>query len=541
MPSRCHSANEFRDQIRHRGSRAMVTLGTVCHSLNGRYSLRKTIVPAKRLQDYHVEGVSLSKRNCTRARTSGPTGDSSSQAPFYLPVSTVDHSGGRLILRIKFPRPQEAYQDEHVGHFLSISDPLPGTGTSCTLGKERYGLSNSTETLEIANILLGLGEHENLQNAVQQPGSTSQGAPLVLERSGHQRLHQDHHVTSSAIICHGHSCGSKGRRKKQANPRHIVPGKVQAQDIKVHAPQTGHQNISGSGLDNAQQGAISGYVASEAKGRRTKQVNPRHIMPSKVQKQDFKVLYVPQPALFCSKSTFAGLPHSLNEILGLPQTPCQGFIRGKELLRDEKKFSPEDIDIPFEWSASPREEEDMFFPHLHVSSYKAEAAERKRREAALQRSLRQMQEPLDERYIKNAAVLPDLRQSTPVSAPTTPILTSKPSSSISRPQPQDEPLKIHGCNVEDFKRIYHSVVDPKLTTKSGNPRPYSLQTGRVIKQRMWETFHCPSFVETEGADGRVWVSEAYCSPSLKPHAPLIDVDISQEPMPEKPKRKRARQ
>ncbi|XP_063046100.1 uncharacterized protein LOC134440097 [Engraulis encrasicolus] len=352
-------------------------------------------------------------------------------------------------------------------------------------------------------------------------------------------MHQDHtHCKVNSISGHGDSCESRGRRKKQTNPRHIVPGKVQDKNIKVHILQTGHHNISGSGLDNTQQGATGGYVVSEGKGRRTKQANPRHIVPSKVQKQDFKILYVPQPALFCPKSTFAGLPYSLNEVLGLPQTPRQGFIRGKEHLNDGKKFSPDDIDTPFQWSASPREKEDMFFPHLHDSSYKAEAAERKRRETALQSSLRQMQEPLDERYIKNAAVLPDLRQPTPASAPTTPILTPGPSCSSSVPQPQDEPLRIHGCNVEDFKRIYHSVVDPKLTTKSGNPRPYGLQMGRVIKQRMWEIFHCPSFVETEGADGRVWVSEAYCSPSLKPHAPLIDVDISQEPIPGQTKRKR---
>ncbi|KAL2087871.1 hypothetical protein ACEWY4_016699 [Coilia grayii] len=147
-----------------------------------------------------------------------------------------------------------------------------------------------------------------------------------------------------------------------------------------------------------------------------------------------------------------------------------------------------------------------------------------------------MKEPLDERYVKNAAVLPDLRKPTP--APT-PIPTPKPSFS-NGPLPQEEPVKIHGYNVENFKRIYHSVVDPKLTTKSGNPRPYGLQMGRVIKQRMWEKFQCPSFLETEGADGRVWISESYCSPTLEPYAPVIDVDISEEPMPEKPKRKRAR-
>ncbi|XP_063069023.1 uncharacterized protein LOC134460576 [Engraulis encrasicolus] len=507
-------------------------------SLNGHYSLRRNIVPAKHLQDYHVGGVSLAKRKCTRARTNGPSGDSSSQAPLHLPVSTVDHSGGRLILRIRIPRPQEAHQNEHHGvHCGYISLP-PSSQDGFQGADTGYGVRKAPETLEIANILLGLEQHVYLQDTVQQTGAPSHGTPFVQERRDLQGQHQDHtyckvhaisdHVPSSTISANGDSSESKGRRKKQAKPCRIVPGKV---------PQTGYQTISSSGPDNTQPGASCSHkVNCESKGRRKKQANPRHIMPSKVQKQDFKVMYVPKPALFCSKSTFAGLPYSLNEILGLPQTPCHGFIGQKRRLNDGKKFDPQDIDIPFECSPSPRENEDMFFPHLNDSSYKAEAAERKRREAALQSRLRQMKEPLDERYIKNAAVLPDLRQPTPAPAP---ILTPKPSC-CNGSLAQEEPMKIHGYSVEHFKRIYHSVVDPKLTTKSGNPRPYGLEMGRVIKQRMWETFNCPSFVETEAADGRVWISETYCSPNLKPHAPLIDVDISQEPMPEKPKRKRAR-
>ncbi|XP_063070725.1 uncharacterized protein LOC134461812 [Engraulis encrasicolus] len=521
-------------------------------SLNGHYSLRRNIVPAKHLQDYHVEGVSLAKRKCTRARTNGPSGDSSSQAHLQLPVSTVDHSGGRLILRIRIPRPQEAHQDEHHGgHCGSISDLIsPSTQDGFQGADTGCGVSKAPETLEIANILLGLGQSVYPQDTVQRTGPTSHGTPFVQERWDPQGQHQVHtyckvpaisdHVPSSTISANGDSSGSKGRRKKQANPCRIVPGKVQAQDIKVlPVPQTGYQNISSSGPYNTQPGDSSSHETNcESKGRRKKQATPRHIMPCKVQKQDFKVMYVTKPALFCSKSTFAGLPYSLNEILGLPQTPRYGFIERKRRLNDGKKFNPQDIDIPFEWSPSPRENEDMFFPHLNDSSYKAEAAERKRREASLQSSLQQMKEPLDERYIKNAAVLPDLRQPTPAPAPPQ-TFTPKPSCSNGS-LAQEVPLKIHGYSVEHFKRIYHSVVDPKLTTKSGNPRPYGLEMGRVIKQRMWETFNCPSFVETEAADGRVWISEAYCSPNLKPHAPLIDVDISQEPMPEKPKRKRAR-
>ena len=124
-----------------------------------------------------------------------------------------------------------------------------------------------------------------------------------------------------------------------------------------------------------------------------------------------------------------------------------------------------------------------------------------------------MEEPLEERYIKNAAVLPDFRQPTPA-----PIPTPHPRSN-SGPLPQEEPLKIHGYSVEEYKRIYHSEVDPMMTTRSGHPRPYSLQMGRVIKQRLWDKFSCPSFLETEDADGRIWITESPCLRSLRGRGP----------------------
>ncbi|KAL2087872.1 hypothetical protein ACEWY4_016700 [Coilia grayii] len=458
--------------------------------------------------------------------TNGANGDSSTVgALLHLPISTeatYSSGGDSLVCRIKTPRLQGACQNDHGSHCGSISGPQ--------VAKEKSGVSKapSKETLEMATILLGLGQHVYLQNTVQQAGSTSKDAPLVQERrlgehqdhtyskvstqpsatsghvdscesegrrkkqanphrimpsklqtqdikvlhvaqAGHQSIsrsgfdtqpgassghaasceskgrrskqanprhimakgadgrvwisesycsptlepyapvidvdiseepntvqqagstsqdaplvqerrlgeHQDHTYSKvstqpSATSGHVDSCESEGRRKKQANPHRIMPSKLQTQDIKVlHVAQAGHQSISRSGFDT-QPGASSGHAAScESKGRRSKQANPRHIMASKVQKQDYRVLHVPQAALFCSKASFAGLPYSLNQILGIPQTPCHGFIGGKN-LNDGEKFSPQDIDIPLEWSTSPREKEDMFFPHLNDSSYKAE-------------------------------------------------------------------------------------------------------------------------------------------------------------------------
>ncbi|XP_041967916.1 uncharacterized protein LOC121724970 [Alosa sapidissima] len=185
-----------------------------------------------------------------------------------------------------------------------------------------------------------------------------------------------------------------------------------------------------------------------------------------------------------------------------------------------------------EWTAA-RDREDMFFPHLDDSSLMAEAKERKRREMAQESSLQQMAEPVEERYIKNAAVLPDLR-------PLPPVAPSSAQSSSLLCAALSEPLLIHGHSVEDYQAIYHAVVDPMLKTKSGNARQYNLGMGRAIKQRLWERMSCPTFVETVDVDGRVHITESFSTPTLKSYAPQIDVDISGEPLPGQPKSKRAR-
>ncbi|XP_062407243.1 uncharacterized protein LOC134098250 [Sardina pilchardus] len=185
-----------------------------------------------------------------------------------------------------------------------------------------------------------------------------------------------------------------------------------------------------------------------------------------------------------------------------------------------------------EWTAA-RDEEDMFFPHLGDSSLMAEAKERKRREKAQKSSLWQMAEPVEERYIQNAAILPDLRP-LPSVAPSSVAPSSAQSSSLS------EDLLIHGHSVQDYRAIYHSVVDPMLRTRSGNTRRYNLGMGRAIKQRLWERMSCPTFEETVDADGRVHITESFSTPTLNCYAPQIDVDISGEPLPGEPMRKRAR-
>ena len=128
---------------------------------------------------------------------------------------------------------------------------------------------------------------------------------------------------------------------------------------------------------------------------------------------------------------------------------------------------------------------------------------------------------LKEHHLKNAAVLPQIRPA-----------SSVPSVDVGQ---QEEPLSIHGYSVQAYQDIYRSVVEPMIKS-----RPYSLQLGLEIKQRLWEALRCPVMEETVLADGRILVTERRCGSGPNSMAPRVHVDISGEPLPEKPRRKRAR-
>ncbi|XDV34009.1 hypothetical protein PO909_004232 [Leuciscus waleckii] len=130
---------------------------------------------------------------------------------------------------------------------------------------------------------------------------------------------------------------------------------------------------------------------------------------------------------------------------------------------------------------------------------------------------------LEERYLKNAAVLPDIRPA--VSVPSVAVRQG------------DEPISIHGYSVEAYQDIYRSVVEPMLKTPSGWQRPYSLELGLKIKQR--RALNRPSLEETKHPDGRVRITESFSTTS-RSLAPRIHVDISEEPLPEEPRRKKPR-
>ena len=73
--------------------------------------------------------------------------------------------------------------------------------------------------------------------------------------------------------------------------------------------------------------------------------------------------------------------------------------------------------------------------------------------------------------------------------------------------------------------------------KNGRLRPYSLALGRRIKQKLWERLNRPTFTTSANEDGFVNVDVSY---GVGVYPPLHDVDISLEPMPEQPPKKRAK-
>ncbi|XDV20117.1 hypothetical protein PO909_025494, partial [Leuciscus waleckii] len=121
---------------------------------------------------------------------------------------------------------------------------------------------------------------------------------------------------------------------------------------------------------------------------------------------------------------------------------------------------------------------------------------------------------LEERYLQNAAVLPDIHPAASVSSVDVCQLDVC---------QQEEPVSIHGSSVQGYQDIYHSVVEPMRKTRSGRHLPHSLDLGLKIKQRLWETLNCPSLVETR-----------------RSFAPQIHVEISEEPLPEERRRKKPR-
>ncbi|KAL7833928.1 hypothetical protein AOLI_G00288880 [Acnodon oligacanthus] len=134
-----------------------------------------------------------------------------------------------------------------------------------------------------------------------------------------------------------------------------------------------------------------------------------------------------------------------------------------------------------------------------------------------------VQEELLLKHFLNMLLKKELRQYVLLAAP-----TAERREREAALQESSVPLLIHGHPTEEYQTIYHSVVDSMVCTASGCPRPYSLELGLRIKQRLWETLRCPPLREEEQPDGRLGCTEGFSSPTLRSFAPLIEVDISGE-------------
>ncbi|MGH0152783.1 UNVERIFIED_CONTAM: hypothetical protein FKN15_029025 [Acipenser sinensis] len=179
---------------------------------------------------------------------------------------------------------------------------------------------------------------------------------------------------------------------------------------------------------------------------------------------------------------------------------------------------------------TPASTRDPFCGQQDVS-VSAEVEERCRKEVELQGELEHLRqtEGLEERYIKNAAVIPDLRSREEVLEPgySLPLAST---AAARFPSGRDTPLQIHGMNVEEYRRVYNALVEPMLKTSSGSPRRYSLALGWQIKQRLYEALSCPSLQESEYTDRSVGFRESSAR-GHKRDAPTVEVDISEEPLP----------
>lgn len=130
------------------------------------------------------------------------------------------------------------------------------------------------------------------------------------------------------------------------------------------------------------------------------------------------------------------------------------------------------------------------------------------------------EKPLHDRYVKNAAALPELQLPHSDRA-----LTAEEKTSSGTSSNQLGPLMIHGFTVAEYQQMYHSVVDPLLFRACGKLTAYSLQLGGNIKEHLFAALAYPVHQISYQPNGRVEVVERFCV--LRP-TPFINVNATEE-------------
>ena len=118
--------------------------------------------------------------------------------------------------------------------------------------------------------------------------------------------------------------------------------------------------------------------------------------------------------------------------------------------------------------------------------------------AEQEQSLGDFNEPLETRFIQNAAVLPDCCIGPRISSPGRETLLSSSS---------DSDLLIHGRSVAEYQQLYHSVVDVLVKRKE------NLNRSKKIKKRLWEALSGPHFCSTALSDTQQQLTES-CTGSV---------------------------